>query len=109
VIVGGGVGLGFKFRTKIIPNKNNSPRQKICGSVNIIITIYKKNSTNVQVINNYLKNKCVEVILRIDTIRSSGPASLKETGKELARIRVTFNEAGPEDLIVSIRNTLPDT
>jgi hypothetical protein len=41
----------------------------------------------------------------MNTIRSSGPASLKETGKDLARIQVTFNEAGPEDLIVFIRNT----
>jgi hypothetical protein len=49
------------------------------------------------------------LLLPIDTIRSSGPASLKETGKELARIQVTFNQAGPEDLILSIRNTLPDT
>jgi hypothetical protein len=47
-------------------------------------------------------------LVRIDTIRSSGPASLKETGKELARIQVTFNEAGPEDLIVSIRNSITD-
>jgi hypothetical protein len=32
------------------------------------------------------------------------PRFIKRNRKELARIQVTFNEAGPEDLIVSIRN-----
>ena len=43
-------------------------------------------------------------VLRIDTIRSSGPASLKVTWILASSFPVSFNEAGPEDLIVSIRN-----
>jgi hypothetical protein len=43
-------------------------------------------------------------VLRIDTIRSSGPASLKVTWILASSFPVSSNEAGPEDLIVSIRN-----
>jgi hypothetical protein len=53
-------------------------------------------------VKRFPKDRAVHTLLRIETIRSSGPASLKETGKELARIQVTFNEAGPEDLIVRV-------
>jgi hypothetical protein len=38
------------------------------------------------------------------TIRSSGPASFKVTWILATSFPVSFNEAGPEDLIVSIRN-----